>query len=440
MTDSSPIYVVSSFITPRLAYVLNLLFEELLHQPAKAILRDELEALPADAWIVNYTDQPVPGALLHIPPEGLLAEKHVRKKQPVLSWIDGFPRLFPLEQLDSVGFDILSAAFYLASGYTYYQTEARDEHGRYDEQALFPVKEGLHRHPWVHHYADHLARCLEAATGYRPQLPAADYHLTWDIDRPWAYRHQGFLRQLRGSIGDVRHYSLTTMLERWQTLAGFKLDPFYTYALIRQYSQPAKTTCFFLINGQTRHDSLYTAQNEAYQKLMVDLREEGFSLGHHPSYQTMLKPALLQQEKAQLEAILQQRVTRSRQHYLRYQFPETFQGLVEAGIEQDASLCPVTTTGFLMGMARPFWWFDLTANQRQSLILQPTMAMDRSLQQYQRLTPEAAIDQLRQLHERSQGAGGVFTLLLHNETLSNRHEWAGWQEPLLSWLSQLPES
>jgi hypothetical protein len=438
MTDSFTLYVISPAITPRLTYTVSLLFEELLQQPAKAIPEDERRTLPADAWVLNYTDQPMPEGLLHIPPEGLLTETHIRDEPPALAWVEGFPRLFPLERLDSLGFDILSAAFYLASGYAFYQTEAKDEHGRYDEQALFPVQQELHKHPWVHHYAEHLARHLAAATGHRPRLPVADYQLTWDIDRPWAYRHQGLLRQLRGSLGDIRHSGITTMLERWQTLAGFRLDPFYTYALIRQYSAPAKTTCFFLINGRTRYDSLYSAQHKGYQKLILDLREEGFSIGLHPSYQTMLKPALLHQEKAQLEAILQQPVTQSRQHFLRYQFPDTFRTLAAAGIQQDASLCPVTTTGFLIGMARPFLWFDLTENQPSSLTLHPTMAMDRSLQQYQCLTPEAAVDELHRLQERSRGAGGVFTALLHNETLSNRHEWAGWQAPLLSWLSQLP--
>ena len=440
MTNLSPLYVVSRVVTSRLTYTISLLFEALLQQPAQAVPADERQALPADAWVLNYTDEPMPEALLHIPPEGLLAETHIREEPPPLAWVEGFPRLFPLERLDSLGFDVLSAAFYLASGYAFYQTEAKDDHGRYDEQALFPVQQELHTHPWVHHYADHLARQLAVITGRRLQLPASDYNLTWDIDRPWAYRHQGLFRQLKGSLGDLRHSGIATMLERWQTLAGFRLDPFYTYALIGQYSPSAKTTCFFLINGQTRYDSLYSAQHEAYQKLILDLREAGFSTGLHPSYQTMLKPALLQQEKAQLEGVLQQPVTHSRQHFLRYQFPDTFRALAEAGIQRDASLCPVRSTGFLMGMARPFPWFDLAENQPSTLILQPTMAMDRSLQQYQRLTPEAAIDELRQLQERSRAAGGVFTVLLHNETLSNRHEWAGWQEPLLSWLAQLPES
>lgn len=440
MTDPSTIYVVSSGVTPRLTYTVALLFDNLLQQKSEVVEEATYPELPEQAWVINYTNQHLAGALLHIPPEGLLAENQIRQEAPPFTVMEGFPRLFPLEQLDSLGFDILSAAFYLASGYAFYQSDAKDEHGRHDEQALFTVQQNLHTYPWVHHYADYLAQKLAQATGKKLSLPKADYHLTWDIDRPWAYRHQGFLRQLKGSIGDLRHFGVSTMLERWQTLAGLKLDPFFTYPLISQYSPPAKTTCFFLINGKTPYDSFYNAQNEAYQKLIKDLQEEGFGLGLHPSYQAGMKPTLLKREKAQLEGILKQEITVSRQHFVRYQFPETFRNILDAGIKQDYSLCPIGTSGFLMGMARPFHWFDLSANQTQPLILQPTMVMDRSLQQYQGLRPEEGMDQLQLFHERTRQAGGIFTLLLHNETISNHYGWEGWQKPLLEWLANLPKA
>ena len=437
MRDHPHIFVVSSTVTPRLTYTVELLFETLLQQKALVVSEDELKGLSADACIINYTDQHVPQALLHVPPEGLLAETHIRNDPPPLSWVQGFPRLFPLEQLESLGFDILSAAFYLASGYAYYQSEAFDEHHRYDEQSLLTFQEDLHCYPYVHHYAGYLAERLQPQLSYPLSLPQSDVHVTWDIDHPWAYRHRGLWQQLRAIGGDLKHRGFAGLSQRAQTLAGFQLDPFFTFPMIEKHSPKAHTTFFFLINGTSKWDSPYKASNTAYQALIKDMRDSGFDIGLHPSYHAGFDPKLLKKEQQQLATILEKPVTQSRQHFLRYRIPDTFQALEAEGIEHDYSLTPISSNGFLTGMARPYPWFDLSQNQPGSLTVHPTMVMDRSLQLYQGLTPEEGVKQLQTMKERCCEWGGVFTVLLHNETLSNQGEWAGWQEHLLDWLDKL---
>ncbi len=437
MANYPNIFVVASAVTPRLTYTVKLLFENLLQQKAQVISKEAFKHLPADAYFINYTDQHLPDALLHIPPEGLLAETHVRKAYPPLNWVSGIPRLFPLEQLESLGFDLLSAAFYLASAYAYYQTNATDDHQRHDENALFTFQRELSDYPYVHHYAGYLAERLRPQLPYALSLPGPDVHITWDIDHAWAYRHRGLWKQLRGIGGDLKHRGLSGLSQRAQTLAGFQLDPFFTFPLIEKHSPKTCTTFFFPINGTSKWDSPYKASNTAYQSLIKDIRDSGFDIGLHPSYYAGFYPNLLKQEKQQLATILGKPITQSRQHFLRYRIPDTFKALETEGIEHDYSLTPISSNGFLTGMARPYTWFDLSENQQGALTLQPTMVMDRSLRTYQGLTPAEGVQQLETIKERCWDSGGTFTVLLHNETLSNQGEWAGWQEHLLDWLGNL---
>lgn len=436
MATAPAIYVIANQSTARLRYIVDLLFGQLLDQTAKVVPLHQLDQVPADGVVINYTQEFLPRAILHIPPEGLLYEKEIRSSSPPLSWADGMPRLFPMEQLESLGFDILSAAFYHASGYAYYQSSAFDDHQRHDEASLFPFQHNLQAYPYVHHYAGHLAENINPHMDETMTLPSPDWHLTWDIDNPWAYRHRGLWNQLKGIGGDMKNRGIKSLFHRLQTLSGFRMDPYYTFHLMRKYSPASKTTFFCLINGSTKWDSPYKASNPAYQGFICDLRDAGYEVGLHPSYNAGFKPALLKQEKQALEAVLGQPVTHSRQHFLRYRIPDTFRHYQEQGILQDFSLTPIRQGGFVTGMARPYPWFDLYQNEPQDLMLHPTMVMDRTLQLYQALSPAEGLRELRDYQERCYQAGGIFTILLHNETLSEEGDWAGWQAPLLEWLAE----
>ena len=434
MADS--LYIVAATVTARLTYAAELLFGTLLSLPVKVVPLAELDQIPEDALIINYTHTYLSRACLHIPPEGLLHETGLRTAPPALSWDKSLPRLFPMEQLESLGFDVLSAAFYLATGYAFYQQKGRDAHQRHEEAGLYTVQEGLHSQPYVHWYASHLAGKINPFLQTGVTLPHAGIHFTWDIDNPWAYRHRGLWQQFKGVAGDLKNRGLQSLGRRLQTLAGFRLDPFFTFPLIREVGPVDQTTVFCLMNGNSQWDGFYKASNPAYQRLIRDLRDDGYEVGLHPSYKAGFQPALLKQEKLNLEAILGHPVNHNRQHFLRYRLPDSFHAYQAQGITQDFSLCPVQQCGFLTGMARPYPLFDPNLNKPVGLTVHPTMVMDRSLQQYQGLTPEEGLHTIRDYQARSDRAGGIFTILLHNETLSNEGGWEGWQAPLLEWMAE----
>jgi hypothetical protein len=53
--------------------------------------------------------------------------------------------------------------------------------------------------------------------------------------------------------------------------------------------------------------------------------------------------------------------------------------------------------------------------------------MDRSLQKYMGLSPEAAFEEIKSLIDTTYRYHGVFTILFHNSSLSEIEEWKGWK-------------
>lgn len=398
---------------------------------------EEASILPDSSLVINYTDHPLDNAL-SIPNSGLLAETGIRNATPGIEWRNGFPMLFPIDHDGIVSFDILAACFYLASGYAYYQANQFDEHGRYDEKQLFTFRNQLHLYPWVHHYAEFLSNCFrQFSSEIFTNPPQPDYEITWDIDNPWAFQHKSLIRQVGGGIKDSLKADFRTFRFRWAVLTGQRKDPFDTYELMQALSPPHKTSLFFLLNGVSQFDSAFGYDNSHYQALIQDFLDKGYSIGIHPSYHSYQNGALLEQEKSALENLIKKHVDSSRQHFLKVKLPETLQLLEKAGIRHDYSMCPIQDGGFLFGMAQPFQWFDLSVNEAKELNLHPTLVMDRCLQQYKELEPEAAKQYLEALKDRTFQAGGKFLILLHNETLSDFREWEGWQTPIIEFLANL---
>lgn len=431
------IHLVTASFSPRLEYVAQILFEQLLGVDFQLVNWEEATILPASAITLNYTEYPIEGALA-IPNCGLLAEDDIREAEPSIDWQDNFPLLFPMSNEGPVKFDLLAAAFYLASGYTYYQVCQKDEHERYKEANLFTFKQGLYHHPWVHHYAFYLADCLKAfSSEIFVNYPQPDFEATWDIDNPWAFQNKSAYRQFLGSLKDGLTLNGQQLKKRFRVLTGQEADPFATYDFIKSHSPTEKTTMFFLVNGNSPYDGYFDLNHEAYRHLIQSFSEAGYPIGIHPSYATFKDYSLISQEKSMLEECLGQSVTHSRQHFLKFDFPTTFEYLVAAGINHDYSLCPIQEGGFLTGMAMPYHWFNLRTNEATSLQLHPTMVMDRTLQRYKGFSPETAYQYLNDLAYRTFQARGKFLILLHNETVSEFREWKGWQSVFREFFNQV---
>jgi len=163
------------------------------------------------------------------------------------------------------------------------------------------------------------------------------------------------------------------------------------------------------------------------RRLIRDL-DRGAQLGIHPSYQHGCHREGIVKEKQRLEEITGRPISRSRQHYLRLQLPQTYQHLLAAGLHQDYTMGFPDQVGFRASIALPFPWYDLSEERQTELIIHPFQAMDVTLRQYLALRPQEISDRLAPLIRSAKEVGGVFCTLWHNSSLSPLGGWTGWRQ------------
>ena len=169
-----------------------------------------------------------------------------------------------------------------------------------------------------------------------------------------------------------------------------------------------------LTTSFSKYNKNISPKSKTFKELIRFLK--GFSeIGLHPSYLSSERPELFIKEKNLLEEIGNIQVRKSRQHYLRFQFPSTFEALIEAGIQEDYSLGWHDEAGFRLSTTIPVPFFNIITNCIRPLILVPLTAMDGALYHcYESLEDcKKVVNELRHEVEKH---GGTFVVLYHNNS------------------------
>jgi hypothetical protein len=120
-------------------------------------------------------------------------------------------------------------------------------------------------------------------------------------------------------------------------------------------------------------------------------------------------------------------------------FPKTYQQLVSNNIAQDFTLGYPETLGFRASTCTPFYWFDLSKNEKTTLKIYPLGLMDGTLKEYLKLAPEEAIQQAKTLIDWYKKYNGTFVLLWHNSSFNELEGWKNWDkvyEEILQYLNE----
>lgn len=414
------ILLITPYRSERLQYVCEVLFNRLLGLTWERV-QFPLEQTIPDTFILSYGCQ-VEGALM-LADSGFFATAELPAIPPKVYYSATVSGLFPVHSSESpFSFDLLASTFWiLTDAWSLQGCLPLDPHGRVEDSAHPIVLNGWHKQPIIHQYAEALSRLIPGYTRIKRQ---GSFQITLDIDEPWKHAHKTLPIQIGGIAKSLLYGDLDSFKERIQSIFG-KKDPFYIFP---ELGQPRNMILFFLLDHHDSRDGRHTWQNVAYRKLIQDCHKRGFQIGIHPSYTSSRVEGRIAFEKQKLEEIIEAPVKLSRQHFLRYRNPETFEALEACGIVHEYSLCPIHFCGYLRGMAIPFPWYDLKQERISNLMLHPVMVMDRALQKYQGFTAENAWDKIKQEAEICYSYGGEFVILWHNATLSESGEWKGWNK------------
>ncbi len=421
--------IFSKQTSNRLEYVLNLIFHELLGLDYQLVTTKKTFT-ESSLYKVNYSREELTSDL-QILPEALLFEKNIDEKYPSLGLVRQTKVLFHNPRC-SFGYDIFSACFYLVSRYEEYFPKTYDHHGRFSSSDSILTAHKILDKPVVNLWVQDLIREInkeEENISFQPK--SFNFLSTIDIDQAYQYRHKEFFRTHLGYAKDLLGGEIEKVKKRWQVRKRRLRDPFDSYEF--QFSQHQKygnESLYFIQTGSLgKFDKNLSIKNKFFQKLIKKIgNQTNTSVGIHPSYNSFHQLEKLLEEKDNLEKLMGRTIDQSRQHYLRFQLPRTYQILLDLGIRKEYSMGYSDQIGFRAGIAAPFFWFDLKKNERTKLKVFPFCFMDITPQFYYQMNPEEAIAVHRTLMQEIKNVGGFYSSLWHNESLGNENQWKGWQQ------------
>ncbi len=421
------ILVYTHKITPRVRYIFKHIFTRILLVQVDFTSKVE-DFVAYNGPKISYTRVPL-GNEFFVRSNELLFEQGVNDLEIIISQWDDTPCFFSIGAKSSIPFDIFAASFYLISRYEEYLPHVRDDHERFTAEQSLAYKFRFLEKPvvdiWALKFKTHLR---ERFPEYHFPQRTLNYISTIDIDNAYAYKYKSFIRSVGGFTSDFFKLQLRNFVDRLFVLLRIRKDPYDTVGQLLELSKTykLKMVFFFLIADYTTFDTNVSSSKRQF-RLLIKHVADYTSVGLHPSYYTMKDSNMLRKEKDRLESITNISTTRSRQHFLRFSLPETYQNLIDLEIKEDYSMGYASHVGFRASTSIPFYFFDLDFEIQTPLKIFPFALMDTTLNDYMGLTPKQSLERIKEILAEVIKVKGTFITLFHNESISGYLRWTGWQ-------------
>ena len=420
------ILIYSEKISERLKYSAHILISVLMNDDFELtsdVNEFEKETFPK----INYSSKEINGAVQIIPSE-LLFEENIHTIEPEIIFNRNISCLFPQPKGD-LNFDCFAAAFFLVSRYEEYLPFKPDRHNRFQSSDSFAVKHKFHQLPVVNYYSIFLEEKLKNKfEKFRGTPNKFKFTLSYDIDIAFKYLGRPSSHNVAGLFKNILMFDFKTAMQRLRVVGRKEADPWNTFHLQVKWNKMFNIDCvyFFLLANKSKFDRNLGWNSKAMADLIKGLAAN-YKTGIHPGYKSSELPGNLKTEKERLEVISEKKVVRSRHHFLKVRFPETYIHLLNHDIKEDWSLGFSDQVGFRCGIANSFPWFNLMNNQTTDLKIFPFNAMDAALYFNMKSNAKSAGEMVLNILEEVKKVNGHFIFLSHNQLINPANGWPGWQ-------------
>lgn len=421
--------IYASNITPRIQYITGVLLSDMSGLKLSFTSNPE-EFMGYEGPKLNYSNRRITSEELMLKPVNLLFETNIKSQEIICTDHEKFRIFFTTKDSD-YSFDIFAASFYLLTRYEEYLPHQLDDYDRFSHTESIAFKEGFLQQPLINYW---LADFKKVLLSKFPQLVFQEnkfsYLPSYDIDIAFSYLYKGWRRNAGGLARSLLKGRFSEIIERITVLSTKKDDPFDVYewlcALHLKYD--LKPCYFFPVSHSEGKYDKNIKPNYTGIKELIRHHAIRYQVGIHPSWQSGDKKQLLQHEIQTLEKIIGRKVTFSRQHYLRFTLPDTYQQLIQQGILHEFSMGYGTINGFRASVASPFFWYDLSQEMETTLRVYPFCFMDANALFEQKLTPEQAFSEMLYYHNTIKKINGVMISIWHNHILGRDKMFQGWRE------------
>lgn len=408
-------------ISERLIYIKEFIFDE--HGIVGEFTNDKHFFSNFDGEKCIYSDLTIDGIPNLVPSKLLFEEKMGHK------WTIQFDKWNGLECFSFDGIvDPLASIFYVLSRYEEYGLIIKDEHDRFSAKQSLQFKYNLLQRQIVEEWIQLFIKIYSPSQlDVFEKNKQIEFIPTFDIDNTFAFKWKEGWRSWLSNCKDFLNNQPNRRELRKKVQKGLESDPFDSYEYLEQIAIDFPQTHFFWLVGDFgQYDKNITLSDPRHQQLIRKF-DALATVGLHPSYASNLTFRKLELEKERLEAVLNRTIDTSRQHFLKLNFPHTYESNRKLKFKTDFTMGYADEVGFRAGTAHKHYYFDLINNNRTNYEIVPFVYMDGTLNEYKRFSIEEAIQCVDGLIDEVKKHGGVFSCLWHNESIAEAGKWKGWK-------------
>lgn len=378
---------------------------------------------------INYSGNRIKDEFF-IKASSLLSENFIKNIEVPVTDKGQIKVLFPNNELCDVGFDIFSSVFYMLSRYEEYLPFTPDKYGRYNAADSLTYRNNFLEIPivdkWVELFKNILQRKFPSLKFKSSKFAAI---VTYDIDVAYKFKGRSFKRNAGSIIKDLLKFDFKNIQNRIQTLGNKCKDPWDTYDYLTDtIVQNNLDSIFFFLTGDNSVNDRNLDYRNPVMKNLINKIKSFSEIGIHPSFKTSLFNEKILIEKERLERITGKKITKSRQHFLKFIMPETYIALIEAGITEDYSMGFPYTPGFRAGTSKPFYFYDLRNEKSTNLKIFPITFMEGNFTEKEYPNKEKITETIFNLIDEVKNVNGTFISIWHNHTVSDTKEYKDWRK------------
>ncbi len=217
-------------------------------------------------------------------------------------------------------------------------------------------------------------------------------------------------------------------------LHGKEQSPYWNFQEIMDLEEKygARSSFYFLATDADIRRFRYNIED--LEGELGQIVDRGWEVGLHGGYYAYNNLEEILREKERLERALGKAVTGYRNHYLRFQVPDSWEILEKAGFGYDTTLGYPDKVGFRNGMCHPFRPYNLYTDTEFNILEVPLVIMDRTL-----FDPvgsyEEAWNMVKRLIDTVASCHGVLTLNWHADGFNCpfKHRWRNLYEKILKY-------
>ena len=404
------IVIYTARVTNRIKYAFDFVFANYFGIAYEFIFDTSISKIPGTIYL-NYSKKRVDG-FFSIYQDDLLLEETIREQKLFVSRIEEMPVFFQTTDHYDLQFDIFAAIFYLVTRYEEYLPHEKDEHDRYKSSNSILENPAFNFSPIVEIWLDFFKHeLLKVNPDMIFKKHDFEYQPTFDIDNAFQFLGRNWLKK-PPNIFDT---TCRNVLQKKQK------DPYDTFNFIQVEIEKYKLdpVFFVLLSDEDENDSNVSPDSKILHDTVLYLAK--YPIGIHPSYNAN-NAEKVKTEIEKLSEIIAQPIMLSRQHFLKFKFPETIYNLISNNVQKDYSLAYPDIIGFRAGYSREIIFFDLTKNIITDFVLQPTCWMDATYEYYQKhMTTDEIINNFSSFLYLLKKINGKLVLIFHNDLLAKEN-------------------